>query len=178
MEAEHEYRVAGVFESQKRADVAVERLHRIGVPDADVEVGTPEPGRYRIERHEAASVWRGVLRGMLIGAVVGVVISLGIVRFVLPGLTLAGLIELSVPMGASWGLFLGGLTGMALKAITLAEGEPRYAIPDDSSDVLVVVHAHDRFGVAHEALERQHPRYILTDVPAVRHGGPHLAATA
>jgi len=91
---------------------------------------------------------------MMVGAVIGIAISTGIMWFAVPGLTLAGLIELSAPMGAAWGMFVGGLSGVAAKAISLTEGEPRYAITDESSDVVVVVHAGDRFGTAHEAMER------------------------
>jgi hypothetical protein len=178
MDAEHEYLVAGVFESQQQADAAVARLHRIGVPDASVEIGAPEPGRYRIERHESAEFWKAVRRGMLIGAVIGIVASMAIMSFAVPDLTLAGLIETSLPMGVSWGLFIGGLSGVAAKSVTLVEGEPRYAATADNSDVLVVVHASDRFGSAHEAMERQHPRHLLIDVPAIHHPQPHLTATA
>lgn len=169
MDAERERLVAGLFESQQQADAALARLHRVGVPDADVEVGVPEPGRYRIERHESAEFWTAVRKGMMVGAVIGIAISTGIMWFAVPGLTLAGLIELSAPMGAAWGMFVGGLSGVAAKAISLTEGEPRYAITDESSDVVVVVHAGDRFGTAHEAMERQHPRHLLIDVPAVHH---------
>jgi hypothetical protein len=177
MDAERESLVAGLFESPKQADAALERLHRIGVADADIEVGAPEPGRYRIERHESAEFWTAVRKGMVIGAVIGSVISMVIMWFAVPGLTLVELIELSVPMGAFWGIFVGGLSGVAAKAVSLAEGEPRYAITDESSDVLVVVHSGDRFGPTHEAMERQHPRHLLVDVPAVRHPQPHLTAT-
>jgi hypothetical protein len=177
MDTERESLVAGLFESQQQADAALARLHRIGVPDADVEVGAPEPGQYRIERHESAEFWTAVRKGMMVGAVVGIAISMGIMWFAVPGLTLAGLIELSVPMGAFWGLFVGGLSGVAVKTVSLADGEPRYAVTDESSDVLVVVHAGDRFGTAHEAMERQHPHHLLIDVPAVHHAQPHLTAT-
>ena len=169
MDAEREHLVAGLFESQQEADAALARLHRVGVPDADVEVGAPEPGRYRIERHESAEFWKAVRKGMMIGAVVGIAVSMGIMWFAVPGLTLAGLIELSAPMGAFWGLFVGGLSAVAAKSVSLAEGEPRYAVTDENSDVLVVVHAGDRYGTAHQAMERQHPRHLLLDVPAVHH---------
>ena len=177
MDAEHESLVAGLFGSQQQADAALERLHRIGVADADVEIGAPEPGRYRVEYHESAKFWTAVRNGMVAGAVVGSIFTIGMMWFAMPGLTPAGLIELSVPMGAFWGVFLGGLIGVALTAITHATGEPRYAIAPETSDVLVVVHAGDRFDTAHEAMERQHPRYFLTDVPAVHHASPRLAAT-
>ena len=169
MDAARESLVAGLFGSQQQADAALEGLHRIGVADADVEIGAPEPGQYRIERHESAEFWTAVRNGMIIGAVVGSAIAMGIMSFAVPGLTLAGLLELSVPMGAFWGVFIGGLSGVAVKAVSLAEGEPRYAITDESSDVLVVVHAGDRFGTAHEEMERQRPRHLLIDVPAVHH---------
>ncbi len=178
MDAECDSLVAGLFKSQQQADVALKRLHRIGVADADVEVGAPEPGRYRIEYHESAEIWTAVRNGMAVGAVIGSVITVGIMSFVVPGLTLAGLIELSVPIGAFWGVFVGGFSGMTVKAATHVEGEPRYAITAENTDVLVIVHAGSRFGTAHEALERQHPRYFLTDVPTVHHARPHLAATA
>jgi hypothetical protein len=169
MYAEDDAVVAGLFESRTQADTAVEHLHQIGVTDADVEVGTPQPGRYRFERHEAAVVWTAVRKGIVVGAVVGAVISMGVMSLVVPGQSWAGLIELGVPMGAAWGMFFGGLTGMALKSMTMVPGEPRYAVPEDSSEVLVVVHAHDRYSLAHEVLEHEHPHHLLTDVPDVRH---------
>jgi hypothetical protein len=104
---------------------------------------------------------------------------MGIMHFVVPGQSLAGLIELGAPMGAAWGMFFGGLMGMSLNAASSGSGVRRYAITPESHDVLMVVHAGDHVGEAHEALARQHPRYFLTDVPAVHHDGhPHLAATA
>ena len=174
MDTERDRLVAGLFRSQQQADAALEGLHRVGVADADVEIGAPEPGQYRIERHESAEFWTAVRKGMMIGAVIGIAISTGIMWFAVPGLTLAGLIELSVPMGVFWGVFVGGLSGVAAKAVSLADGEPRHTITPESSDVLVVVHAGDRFGTAHEAMERRHPLYFLIDVPAVRHAQPHL----
>jgi len=177
MDAERENLVVGLFESHQRADVALETLHRIGVPDADIEIGTPEPGRYRIERHESAQLWTGVRNGIVGGAVVGSVISLGIMSWVVPGLSIVNLLELSVPMGAAWGMFFGGLTGMALRSMILADGEPRYAVTDDSHDVLMIVHAGDHPVTVHAALERQHPHHFLTDVPAVHHTRPHPVPT-
>ena len=169
MDAERESLVAGLFGSQQQADTALEGMHRIGVADADLKIGAPEPGRYRFEYHEAAEFWTAVRNGMVVGAVIGSAIAMGIMSFAVPGLTLAGLIELGVPIGAFWGIFFGGLGGVAVKAVPLAEGEPRYAITAETSDVLVIVRAGDRFGTVHEAMESQHPRYFLTDVPAVHH---------
>jgi hypothetical protein len=177
MDAERESLVVGLFESQQQSDAALERLHRIGVADADVEIGAPEPGRYRIEYHESAEFWTAVRNGMVAGAVIGSAISTGIMSFVVPGLTLADLLALGVPMGAFWGIFFGGLSGVAVKAVTYAEGEPRYAVTDESDDVLMIVHASDRFGTVHAAMESRHPRHFLTDVPAVHHTQPQLAAT-
>ena len=177
MDAERERLVAGLFGSQQQAEAALDGLHRVGVADADVEIGAPEPGRYRFERHESAEFWTAVRNGMVIGAVIGSAVAMSIMWFAVPGLTLAGLIELGVPMGAFWGIFVGGLSGVAAKAVSLAEGEPRHTITPDSSDVLVVVHAGDRFGTAHEAMERRHPRYFLIDVPAVHQTQLHSGAT-
>lgn len=177
MDAERDALVAGLFESQQQADVAVASLHRIGVSDAEVEIGAPEPGRYRIEYHESSRVWKGVRNGMLMGAVVGSLISMAIMAFAVPWLKLAGWIELSVPMGAFWGVFFGGLTGMAMRAATSVQGEPRYTVTNDSDDVLVIVHAGTRFGAVHDVMEHQHPRYLLADVPAVHHASRRLAAT-
>src|SRR6266571_4021347 len=108
MDTEHDSLVAGLFGSQQQADAALEKLHRIGVADADVEIGAPEPGRYRIEYYESAEIWTAVRNGMVVGAVMGSVIAMGIMSFVVPGLTPTGLIELGVPMGAFWGVFVGG----------------------------------------------------------------------
>jgi hypothetical protein len=178
MIAREDVLVAGLFDSQKAVEATLEKLHQIGVSDADVEVGAPEPGRYRIERHESSDMWKAVRKGMYFGAVIGAVVSMGIMSFVVRGLSLPGLIELGLPMGVAWGIFFGGLTGMALKAVTLVPGEPRYAITEDNHDVLLVVHAGDRVGAAHEVMEHQHPRYLLTDVPAIHHGQGHLVASA
>ena len=59
--------VMGLFRSQRQADAAVQGLYRIGLTDADVEVGVPEPGRYRVEYYESQDVGRGILRGMALG---------------------------------------------------------------------------------------------------------------
>jgi hypothetical protein len=178
MNAHDDMLVAGLFSSQKEVDATLDKLHQIGVSDADVEVGTPEPGRYRFERHESAELGKAIRKGMFVGAVIGALISMGFMSFVVRGLSLPGLIELGLPMGVAWGIFFGGLTGLALKAMTLVPGEPRYAITEDSHDVLMVVHAGDRLGATHEVIEHQHPRYLLTDVPAVHHGQRDLVASA
>jgi hypothetical protein len=178
MIAQQDMLVAGLFDSQEEVDATLDKLHQIGVSDADVEVGTPEPGRYRIERHETSELGRAIRKGMYFGAVIGALVSTGFMSFVVHGLSLPGLIELGLPMGVAWGIFFGGLTGLALKAMTLVPGEPRYAITEDSHDVLMVVHAGNRLGAAHEVMEHQHPRYLLTDVPAIHHGERELVASA
>jgi hypothetical protein len=81
MIAEHDNLVVGLFRSQRQADAALDRLHRLGVQDKDVEVGAPEPGRYRIEYHESSTVWTAVRNGIASGAVVGVAISMGSMHF-------------------------------------------------------------------------------------------------
>jgi hypothetical protein len=95
----------------------------------------------------------------------------------MPGLSLVRLLELAGPMGAAWGMFFGGLTGMALNAANLTVGEPRYAVTSESDDVVMIVHAGSHFGPVHAALERRHPRALLTDVPAVHHARGRLAPT-
>jgi len=176
MDDERDDLVAGLFRSQQQADTALQRMHRIGVADADIEVGAPEPGRYRIEYHQASDFWTAVRKGMLVGAVIGAIIAIGIMSFAMRGLSLPNLIELGLPAGAFWGVFVGGLSAVAARGGARASGEPLYVVTPDDPEVLVVVQAHDRFGLVHEALQREHPRYFLTDVPALHHATPHLAA--
>jgi hypothetical protein len=170
--------VAGLFRSQKQADAALEGLHRVGLADTDVAIGPPEPGRYRVEYHESEELGRGVVVGSIAGIVLGSVIATVVLMLAVPRLALLTTIGLGILIGAFWGVFFGGLGGMAVKAVGHDGGEPRYTVTADCSDIVLIVHAGDRIGEAHEAMQRQRPRYFLTEIPAVRPSQPPLAATA
>jgi hypothetical protein len=168
--------VAGLFSSKARADEALRDLHRIGLSDADVEIGAPEPGQYRIEYHEFQELGRGACVGMLIGIPVGGVIATALLMMTVP-MSVAAAIGLGGLIGGFWGLFFGGLGGTVVKVLAQEHGAPRCAIVPGSADVLVVAHAGPQIGVVHEVIGSHRPRYFLTDVPAVQHRRAPLAVT-
>ena len=167
MIAESAHLVAGVFKSQAEAEETLEDLHRIGLTDADLEVGAPVPGRYRVEIHESQEIGRAVVRGIAVGVPLGGIIATGFLLLVVPGIALTSAIGLGLAMGGYWGIFFGGLGGMALKVIA-HDRERQYAIAPDSAEVLVIAHADDQYGAVHHTMANHGSRAFLMDVPHVR----------
>jgi hypothetical protein len=168
--------VAGVFKSRRQADVALRDLHGIGLTDADLEVGAPAPGSYRIEYHESNVIGRGIKRGVLFGVPVGGLIAAGFFTAILPAETLATTIGMGLVIGGYWGIFFGGLTGMVLAMLKHREAVPRFAVQADSPEILIVAHAGDHFYDARDVMEHDGARYFLEDVPAMRSRQGSLAA--
>lgn len=165
--------VAGLFTSRSRADAAVQKLHRIGLTDADIEIGTPEPGRYGIEYDESMELGRGVVQGIAIGVPVGSIAAIGVLMLVAPSLSLGASIGLGILIGGFWGIFFGGLGGMVPKV--LGQPESTYPISETSSEVVVVAHVGTQVNAARKAIQSAGVRYLLTDAPPVRPAGLILA---
>ena len=168
--------VAGLFPSRARADAAVQRLHDLGIMDADVEIGAPEPGRYSVEYHESADLGRGVVIGIAVGVPVGSVIAAALVMLAVPTMSLAAVVGLGILIGGFWGIFFGGLGGMVVKVLAHASGGPTYTASQNTSDVVVIVHADNQIGAVRRVLLDGGTRYFLTDVPAVR--APQMTLSA
>lgn len=168
--------VVGLFPSRTHADAAIQRLHQLGLADWDIEVGTPEPGRYHVEYHESGELGRGVVQGVAIGVPAGSVVAMGLLMIAVPGLSVGAIAGLGILIGGFWGVFFGGLGGMVVKVLAQAEGGPKHAISDRTSDVVVIVHADSQIGAVRQALLDQGVRHFLTDVPALR--GPQLVLSA
>jgi hypothetical protein len=170
--------VAGVFKSQRQADVALRDLHGIGLSDADLEVGAPAPGSYRIEYHESNIIGRGIKRGVIFGVPVGGLIAAGFFTAILPAETLLTTIGMGLVIGGYWGIFFGGLSGLALSMLKHREAAPRFAVENGSPEILIVAHAGDHFYDARDVMEHDGARYFLEDVPAVRSLQGSLAAAS
>jgi hypothetical protein len=166
--------VAGLFRSQHQADAALQALHRIGLTDADVEVGAPEPGRYRVEYYESQEVGQGILRGIALGIPVGGVLGSGFLVLSVPGMALAGSIGLGFLIGAFWGIFFGGLCGMMMRSLAPTEAL-HCTIAVGSSQVVVIAHAGDQSGLVQALMKSDGARYFFRDVPEVRPLGRTLA---
>lgn len=167
--------VAGLFKSQRQADIAVQALHRIGLTDADVEVGTPEPGRYRVEYYESQEVGRGILRGMAVGIPVGGIIGSGFLVLSLPEMALAGSISLGFIIGAFWGIFFGGLGGMLLRSLEPSQAL-HHTVTGRSSEVVVIAHDGDQSGMPLALMKHHGARYFFRDVPELQGAQRRLAA--
>jgi hypothetical protein len=166
--------VAGLFTSRSRADAAVQKLHRIGLTDADIEIGAPEPGRYGIEYDESLELGRGVVMGIAIGVPVGSIVAIAALMLVAPSLSIGASIGLGILIGGFWGIFFGGLGGMVPKV--LGQPESTYPINETSSEVVVVAHVGTQVNAARKAIQGAGVRYLLTDVPVVRSTDLVLAA--
>jgi hypothetical protein len=169
--------VAGLFRSQRQADAALQALHRIGLTDADVEVGAPEPGRYRVEYYESQEVGSGILRGIALGIPVGGIIGSGFVVLSVPEMALAGSIALGFVIGAFWGIFFGGLTGMLMRSLEPTQALHYTAAPG-TSEVVVIAHAGDQSGLAQAVMKHGKARYFFRDVPELRSSQRRLVASS
>ena len=167
MIAESAHLVAGVFRSQSEAEETLEDLHQLGLRDADLEVGAPEPGRYRVEVRESQELGRAVLLGIAVGVPLGGVIATGGLLLIVPGIAPMAAVGLGLVMGGFWGIFFGGLGGMAVQVIA-HERERQYAIRPDSAEVLLIAHADDQYGAVHSTMANHGSRAFLKDVPAIR----------
>lgn len=176
MATEGEQLVAGLFASRDRAEAAVQGLHRIGLTDADIEIGAPEPGRYGIEYDESMELGKGVVTGIAIGVPVGMVLTIGPLMLFVPSLSVGGSIALGMLIGGFWGIFFGGLGGMVPKVL----GQPasKYAASESSPEVVVVAHAGAQVGAARRMLQSRGAQYLLTEIPAVRSSPGVLAAAS
>ena len=169
--------VAGLFKSQHQADAALQALHRIGLTDAEVEVGAPEPGRYRVEYYESQEVGRGIIRGIFLGIPIGGVLGAVFLVLSVPGMALAGSIVLGFLIGAFWGVFFGGLVGMMMRS--LAPTEAQYCtIVAGRSDMVLIAHAGDQSGLAQAQMKYHGARYFFQDVPESRPVGRRLATAS
>jgi hypothetical protein len=169
--------VAGLFRSQRQADAALQAFYRIGLTDADVEIGAPEPGRYRVEYYESQEVGQGILRGMALGIPVGGVLGSGFLVLSVPGMALAGSIGLGFLIGAFWGIFFGGLGGMMMRSLAPSEAL-HFTIAVGSSQVVVIAHAGDQSGMVQALMKHGGARYFFRDVPAIRSSERSLVAAS
>jgi hypothetical protein len=169
--------VAGLYRSQRQAEAALQALYRIGLTDADVEVGAPEPGRYRVEYYESQEVGHGIVRGIALGIPVGGIIGAGFLVLTVPGMALAGSIGLGFLIGAFWGIFFGGLCGMMMRS--LAPSEALYhTVAAGRSEVAVIAHAGDQSGLVLALMKHAGARYFFRDVPELRSSQRPLVATS
>ncbi len=133
------------------ADAAVDRL-LLKLTDDDVEVRTPEPGRYRRldERlhSDATAAGRGArlgaLGGAVVGAVVGVVLGAGV-----------AVVSMITFGFAAFGALIGGMIGLQRREPE--DDDPAVDLVVEESDAvrLVVVRAPHERDWARKVLERQ-----------------------
>lgn len=162
-----DHAIVGIFPTHERAMAAWNDLHRLGLADADVEIGTPAPGRYPVEDSEAADIGRGAMTGVVVGIPLGGVIGVAVLLAIVPGLMANGVqgIVLGLLMGAFWGIFFGGLAGVVPKVIAHSEGSRHCEIPEGGSETAVVAWALADAGAAHKIMRRHGATAFLSRVP-------------
>jgi hypothetical protein len=169
--------VAGLFRSQRQADAALQALHRVGLTDADIEVGVPEPGRYRVEYYESQEVGGGILRGIALGILIGGILGAAFLVLSVPRMALVGSISLGFLIGAFWGIFFGGLVGMMMRSLAPSEAL-HCTIAAGSHQVVVIAHAGDQSGLVQALMKHDGARYFFRDVPELRSSQRPLVATS
>lgn len=165
MSTEFAHPVAGLFTSHEQAEAARQDLRRIGLADDGVEVGIPEPGRYRVEFHESSELGRGVAIGVAFGIPVGSGIAISVLLAAVPGMDRMVTIGLGILVGSFWGLFYGGLGGMVLKVLAHTDDKLRRTIAADSQEVLLIAEAGSQTSVARKVMRRHGANCFLEGVP-------------
>jgi hypothetical protein len=169
------HHVAGIFASQSDADAAQHALQRIGVATTDVEIGTPEPGRYRVEDDESRKYGRGVTVGILLGVPAGGGVAIGVLRYAVPDLGIPLTVGLGMLIGGYWGIFFGGLAGMVPKVLAHAKIDPLCTVADGCSEVVVIAYVAGEVGRVRQVMKRHGARSFLQDAPLLRHDEAPLA---
>ena len=164
--------VVGFFATRRQSMTVQNDLRRIGLADQDVDSGSPAPGRYSLDVHEAADLGSGALDGIVIGTVVGAVVGVGLLLIAVPqALELGtGAVVLGALIGAFWGSFFGGLAGMAIKATANEHGGQRFEIPDDSGVVAVVARAGAHVEATRKIMHRRGARILSPEMAGIELG--------
>lgn len=166
--------VAGVFLTQTQAEAASRRLQQIGLEEGQIEIGVPEPGRYRIESDEAAALGRGVVRGVIAGIVAGGLVGVGFVLLTVPGALGMGMngLGLGLLVGIFWGIFFGGLGGMVPAVLAQEHATGWYVATESSPETIVIAHAGGLAGRAERAMQKAGAKAFLAQAPAVHPAHP------
>lgn len=154
-DADHDV-VAGLFATHDQAMSVRQDLRRAGLAAGDIEIGTPAPGRYRMETRESEDLGRGVLDGIVIGTVIGAALGVLVITLAVPQTSELGSkgILLGLLMGGFWGSFFGGLGGMVIRA-TAHDGPSQWCeIPEHSAALLVRANGADHVAAAQTVMRR------------------------
>lgn len=162
--------VAGIFTTRARAEAAYRDLLRIGLTEHDIELGVPEPGRYRIEDHEAEEIGQGAAIGVAIGVPVGSLVGIGVLLATVPGILDAGFsgIGVSALVGGFWGIFFGGLGGVVPKVLAQSHCGERCEIQENGPELMIVARTSEKLDDARKVMRRRGAHFFLTPIPASR----------
>lgn len=161
--------VAGLFATRAQAMTVEKDLRRIGLSDRDIEVGTPESGRYRLDIRESETLGSGALDGIVIGTLVGAVVGVLVLALAVPQAMErgTGAIVLGILIGGFWGSFFGGLGGMAIKASAHGDAAQWCEIPEGSAALLVIARAGAHADAARNVMRRDGVRTLLKQTPSM-----------
>src|SRR5919199_363163 len=163
--------VVGVFHDRRRAEEAVQELHRAGFGDDQIgfaarEGEAPEGSEAIAEGHEGGEAGEGAAKGAVGGGIIGGILG-ALATGLIPGIgpviaggLLAGIVG-GVAIGAAGGGLLGALTG----SMGVPEEEARYYDQEfKSGRTIVTVKADGRYDEAQRIL-RDYDAYDVTSQP-------------
>lgn len=159
--------VAGLFATHGQAVAVLQDLHRIGLADREIVVGTPASGRYRLDVQEDEGLGSGVIDGIVTGTLLGAVIGALLIALLVPQAMEngSGAILLGILVGGFWGSFFGGLGGMAIKASTHSSAAQWCDIPERCTALLVIAQAGPDADAARKIMRRDGARTLLKQMP-------------
>jgi hypothetical protein len=161
--------VAGLFTTRRQAAAVWQELRGAGIADADIEIGRPAPGRYRLEVRESEDLGRGALDGIVLGTPLGAVIGVLMLTIAVPQAADLGArgVVLGLLMGGFWGSFFGGLAGMVLKAVAHDGPSSWCEIPEQSTAILVAAHGGGHADAARTVMRRHGVTYRFRQAPSI-----------
>src|SRR5919199_5876931 len=177
--------VVGVFHDRRRAEEAVQELHRAGFGDDQIgfaarEGEAPEGSAAIGEGHEGGEAGEGAAKGAVGGGIIGAVLG-ALATGLIPGIgpVIAGGLLAGIVGGAVVGAAGGGLLGALTGSMGVPEEEARYYDQEfKSGRTIVTVKADGRYDEAQRIL-RDYDAYDVSSQPggAAAHTGTGSGAT-
>jgi hypothetical protein len=161
--------VAGLFATRAQAMTVEKDLHRIGLAERDIDVGTPASGRYRLDVRESEDLGSGARDGIIVGTLIGAIVGVLFLALAVPRAMELGTsaVVLGILIGGFWGSFFGGLSGMVIKASAHVSTAQWCEIPESGAALLVIARAGANADAARKVMRRDGARALLKQTPGL-----------
>lgn len=155
--------ISGVFEKLEDAEAAIDEMKGLGLVADDFGLVIPEPEAHPGLKAEVTAMeeLKGVAEGVAIAAPIGSLAGLGLMALAVPGAGVAAFAIVGGGVGALWGAFMGALGGFSARVRMSDEEDTWYEVPLESGDIMLVVHAREKAGEAHDVMHRHNVKCFV-----------------